>query len=140
MLRVKGKLIREMHDNYVVIGLETTGLSPRYDNIIEFVGIKVSKGKIIDELSLLIKPFYPVSSFISKFTGITNEMLEDKPAITKLPKKSIPSNGKELGLINAVNNNPIIGNKIFSSLETARGGFILISLSFFVVRSFIIGG
>ena len=82
MLRVKGKLIREMHDNYVVIGLETTGLSPRYDNIIEFVGIKVSKGKIIDELSLLIKPFYPVSSFISKFTGITNEMLEDKPAIT----------------------------------------------------------
>ena len=40
----------------------------------------------------------------------------------------------------AVMRNPTIGKTIFSCCETALGAFILMSLSFFVVRSLMIGG
>ncbi|MGA0097183.1 MAG: PHP domain-containing protein, partial [Bacilli bacterium] len=40
----------------VVFDLETTGLSSRYDRIIEIGALRVRKGEIIDRLSLLINP------------------------------------------------------------------------------------
>lgn len=81
IIRSKGSLVRDVVDEYIVLDLETTGLSPNYDEIIEFSGLRIKDGNIIEELSMLIKPEYKVSGFISNFTGITNEMLEDKPSI-----------------------------------------------------------
>jgi len=77
----KGKLLREFHDKYIVIDLETTGLSSTMNEIIEFCGIKIENGQIIDELTILIKPSYPVDAFITSLTGISNEMLIDESDI-----------------------------------------------------------
>lgn len=76
----KGCSLVEMPFEYCTIDLETTGLMPSFDEIIEFAGVKVREGKIIDQFSTLIKPHEPIDSFITQLTGITNEMLIDQPS------------------------------------------------------------
>lgn len=73
---------------YVVFDLETTGLSPFRDEIIEIGAVKVDKdGKIIETFNTLVKPTKPITKFIQDLTGISNEMLENAPSIyTVLPK------------------------------------------------------
>ena len=77
----KGKSLTNKLSDFVVIDLETTGFMPDYDEIIEFSGIKISNGKIVDEYSTLIKPSCGIDTFVSSLTGITNEMFEDSPSI-----------------------------------------------------------
>lgn len=62
--------------DYVVVDIETTGLSPDKCEIIELSAIKIINGEIAETFSKLIKPKQKVSSFISSLTGITNKMLE----------------------------------------------------------------
>ena len=56
------------------------------------------------------------------------------------PKKNIPSSGNAPGAMKAVSRRPTSENAIFSNLETDRGGFIRMSLSFLVVSNFMMGG
>lgn len=78
----------QMNTGYVVFDLETTGLSPFKDEIIEIGAVKVDNdGKIVDTFTTLVKPTQPVSEFIQNLTGISNEMLADAPSIyTTLPR------------------------------------------------------
>lgn len=69
---------------YCVYDLETTGLSNRYDHTIEFGGVKVKGGEIIDTLQLFIKPPVPINSFIAEKTNITNAVVAHAPAINEV--------------------------------------------------------
>lgn len=83
----KGKSLLCVPDRYVIVDIETTGLDPDCCEIIELGALKVDYGKVTDEYASLIKPSEPIDSFISKLTGITNEMLSDAPRIeTALPE------------------------------------------------------
>lgn len=62
-------------DNYVLVDIETTGLSPVNDEIIEIGAIKVKDCKIVDQYNELIKINRKLSPFITNLTGITDEML-----------------------------------------------------------------
>lgn len=74
-------------ENYTVLDIETTGLSPINDNIIEISGLKVRDNKVVKEFSSLIKSDKPVNGFITNLTGITDSMLSDAPDIkTVLPE------------------------------------------------------
>lgn len=81
--KYKGSNIISFPDSYCVIDIETTGLSPAYDSIIEVSAIKVSAGNITETFSSLVQPFSTsneyVDEFITKLTGITNEMLSSAP-------------------------------------------------------------
>jgi DNA polymerase-3 subunit alpha (Gram-positive type) len=68
---------------YVVFDLETTGLFNEDEDIIEFGGIRVKDGNVIDRLDVLIKPTKPVPSFISELTHITNDTLADKKSFSE---------------------------------------------------------
>lgn len=69
-----------MHDTPLVfLDIETTGGSPRYARITEIGAVRVEKGKITHEYSQLLQPEQPVPFFITKLTGITDEMLWDAP-------------------------------------------------------------
>ena len=61
-------------------------------------------------------------------------------SLIKLPSIKQPIKGAALGTISTVMTVTIIGNKIFSFLETSLGFYILIALSFLVVNNLIIGG
>ena len=67
--------------NYVVFDLETTGLSARYDKIIEFGAVKVIDGVIVDNIDFFIDPMMELNDFIVKLTHITNSMVRGKTKI-----------------------------------------------------------
>ena len=70
--------------DYVVFDFETTGLSPLKDEIIEFGAVKISNGEKVDEFSALVKPRKRVSAKITDITGISEEMLRNKPSIEQV--------------------------------------------------------
>ena len=83
----KGKSLLDCIEDYTVIDLETTGLDPSYDEIIEFAAIKVESGVVVSEFQSLVKPSLPINGFITELTGITNEMLSTAPIMeTILPR------------------------------------------------------
>lgn len=77
----KGKSCIGFPTSYCVVDLETTGLSADFDEIIEIGAIKYQEGVEVDRFQTLVKPEYPVDSFITELTGITNQMLADAPKI-----------------------------------------------------------
>ena len=77
----KGKSSILFPDDYVVVDIETTGLSPQYDEIIEIVAIKYKSGEKADVFSTLVKPEYEIDEYITELTGITNEMVATAPKI-----------------------------------------------------------
>ncbi|URM53213.1 PolC-type DNA polymerase III [Mycoplasma sp. SG1] len=62
---------------FIVFDLETTGFYASVNEIIEFAGIKIVDGKIVDKLEIFLKPSQPINDFIQNLTGISNEMLKD---------------------------------------------------------------
>lgn len=88
--KLKGRSLLEAAENYVVLDLETTGLDPSWDEIIEIAAIKVENGATVDQYQTLVKPSYPIDAFITEMTGITNEMLSTAPSINEvLPAFSV---------------------------------------------------
>ena len=61
--------------DYVAFDLETTGLNPETDQIIEIGALKVKDGKVVDRFMEFVKPDQPISNAITNITGITNEMV-----------------------------------------------------------------
>lgn len=66
---------------YVVFDLETTGLEPTKDEIIEIGACKIVNGKIEEVFSTFVKPNRKIPKEITDLTGITNQMVEDAPSI-----------------------------------------------------------
>lgn len=65
----------------IVIDIETTGLDPYNNKITEIAGIKIIDGTITDSFCQLINPEVLISNEITQLTGITNEMVKNKPTI-----------------------------------------------------------
>lgn len=65
-----------MIDSFVALDIETTGLNPVTDCIIEIGAIKVMDGIITERFSELIDPGIRLTEKIIELTGITDEMLE----------------------------------------------------------------
>ena len=88
VLRYRAPTNRRIRDcRLVIFDFETTGLDSYKDRIIEIGGLAVEGGKAVGEFSTLIKPEIPLPMAASKITGITEEMLADKPPIEEeLPK------------------------------------------------------
>lgn len=70
-----------MKTSLVVVDIETTGISPTANMITEIGAIKVVDDQIVDTFSQLINPEANVSEQITQITGLTNEMLKDKPVL-----------------------------------------------------------
>lgn len=79
----KGKSLVAFPENYTVIDIETTGLSPEWDEIIELAAIHYEKGVKTAEYLTLVHPENAVDEYITELTGITNEMLADAPTINE---------------------------------------------------------
>jgi len=71
-------------NEYIVVDLETTGLDPATDKIIEVAAVKIKRSLIVEEFSTLIDPQIPISEEISALTGIDNAMVEGQPQIKEI--------------------------------------------------------
>jgi DNA polymerase-3 subunit epsilon len=64
---------------FVVVDVETTGMSAVDDRMTEIAMMKVRNGVLQDEFSTLINPLVTISNFITDLTGIDNLMVRDAP-------------------------------------------------------------
>jgi len=76
--------VLEIKESFVIVDIETTGLSRYRHKITEISAIKFKDGEIIDEFTTLVNPETKIPSFITKLTGITNEMVKDSPKIHQI--------------------------------------------------------
>lgn len=98
----KAKNLLNFVDDYVLVDIETTGLSPINDDIIEIGAIKVVQNKIVDTYNELIRINKRLPDKIVSLTGITDEMLRNG----RMPSTVL----KEF--VNFVNDNVIIGHNV----------------------------
>ncbi|MBN1289684.1 MAG: hypothetical protein JXA49_08625 [Actinobacteria bacterium] len=69
---------------YCVIDIETTGLDPQRDRIIEVAVIKGRGSSTIDTFKKLINPGIPIPFHIELLTGIDEEMVSGQPAMDEI--------------------------------------------------------
>ncbi len=74
-----GKSVLAFPEDYTVLDLETTGLDPRRDLIIEYAAVKVRGGRVADTFQSLCDPGFPIPAQIEAITGITTEMVRFAP-------------------------------------------------------------
>lgn len=74
----------EFVNDYVLVDIETTGLSPVNNEIIEIGALRVRNNIIVDTFSYLIKPSSIIPYYITNITGITNDMVEFAPSISEV--------------------------------------------------------
>ena len=65
--------------SWAVIDIETTGINPSTDEIIDLGFLQFEGTKLVRTFSSLVRPANQVSSFITKLTGITNDHLKKAP-------------------------------------------------------------
>src|SRR5690606_11335381 len=70
--------------HWSVIDIETTGINPGVDEIIDLGFLQFEGTKLVRKFSSLVKPEHEVSPFITKLTGITNKMLKLAPSWDKV--------------------------------------------------------
>ena len=72
-----------LDSDFVVFDLETTGLNPKDDHIIEIGAVKISDRKFVDSFSTLVHTDKMLSEKIIELTSITDDMLEGQPDINE---------------------------------------------------------
>ncbi|RSX55631.1 DNA polymerase III subunit epsilon [Bifidobacterium dolichotidis] len=71
----------QLPTDYVALDLETTGFSPRYEDILEIGAVRVRNGRVAEEFSQLIRPNKQISPKVEQLTGITLDTVRDAPEI-----------------------------------------------------------
>lgn len=85
----KGKSIIAFPADYCMVDVETTGLSPEWNDIIEIGAIRYRDGVEAERFQSLVQPPASdegeyVDSYIEKLTGITNAMLAEAPVASEV--------------------------------------------------------
>ena len=86
----------------VAIDIETTGLDPQKDAIIEIAAVRFNGHRVEDEWTKLINPGRPIPRLITQLTGINDEMVRQAP----------PLNAVLQDLADFVGDDPVIGHNI----------------------------
>lgn len=68
-----------MENSYVALDLETTGLRPLSDHILEIGAVKVEEGEVTGTFETFIDSGIAIPPRITELTGITEKMVEGSP-------------------------------------------------------------
>jgi len=74
---------------FAIIDIETTGASYKYGKITEIAVVIHNGTEITDTFSTLIDPEMDIPYFITRLTGITNEMVAGAPKFYEIAKKIV---------------------------------------------------
>ena len=73
-----------MKGEYIAFDLETTGLNPSTDEIIEIGIARFRDGELLDQFQSFAKPSIPIPADITHLTGIHPEDVEEAPDFSEL--------------------------------------------------------
>lgn len=79
--------------DYVALDLETSGLNPSENQIIEIGMAKVCDGEITETYSRLLNPKEKLSQRIVELTGITDEMVAGQPHVSEVIDEIVSLSG-----------------------------------------------
>ena len=97
------KLLKKIKfSEFVSLDLETTGLSKIENEIIEISALFFKNGKVVDEITTLVKPNKSIPKNITDITSIDNLMVQESPSINEVLDD----------LINFLENKIIVGHNI----------------------------
>lgn len=82
--------------DYVVFDLETTGLSPETDEIIEISALRVRNGQAESSFSTLVNPGRPIPASATDINGITDEMVLNRPVLKDALKDFLDFAGDDI--------------------------------------------
>ena len=102
-------------DSIVALDIETTGLDPDRDLIIEIGAVRFKDHRIEDEWSTLINPGRHIPPFITQLTGITDQMVLQAPPISAILSD----------LTAFIGNAPVLGHNVRFDLSFLRRHGIL---------------
>lgn len=77
----RGKRLAGYVPDYVVFDLETTGIDPESDAIIEISAVKAMGGRVTDVFSTLVNPERPIPFRATQVNGITDGMVAEAPKL-----------------------------------------------------------
>ena len=83
-----------LDDVWVSLDLETTGLSPDGDEIIEVGAVKFQGDRTIDTFQSLVNPQLTLTQFIKRYTGITQEEVDRAPPFSTVARDLVPFIGR----------------------------------------------
>lgn len=92
----QGKLLNEYIEDYVVFDLETTGVSPYNDEVIEISAVKARKGKVVEEFSELVNPQRTIPFAASRVNNITDDMVSDAPLFDEVLRNFLKFVGEDV--------------------------------------------
>jgi ATP-dependent DNA helicase DinG len=102
-------------DSIVAVDIETTGLDPEKDAIIEIGAVRFNERRVESEWSTLINPGRRIPPFVTQLTGITDQMVLQSPSIQAV-----------LADLEAfVGNSPVLGHNVAFDLAFLRRQRIL---------------
>jgi DNA polymerase-3 subunit epsilon len=99
--------------DYCVLDTETTGLSAARDAVIEIGMLRVRQHEIVAEYSQIIQPGRRIDPFITRLTGITNEMTEGMPRMREVEDEVMAFLGEDV----------IVGHNISFDIRFLQAGF-----------------
>ncbi|MCM1182409.1 MAG: 3'-5' exonuclease [Roseburia sp.] len=76
--------MNDVRENYVVFDIETTGLSPKYEKIIEIGAARIADGEVADTFSTFVNPGKSLPPRIVELTGITDIDVINAPYIEEI--------------------------------------------------------
>ena len=71
---------------YIFLDVETTGLSPERDAIVQLSALRFFGDKAIDSICTYVNPGIPIPPRATGIHGITNEMVKNAPVISQIEK------------------------------------------------------
>ena len=87
--------------NWALIDIETTGLDPSYDQIIDIGFLQFNGTKLVKTYSSLVRSEVKLSKFIQKLTGIDQDMVKNAPVWKKSEEELLDLDGHSLIAHNA---------------------------------------
>ncbi len=101
-----------IEDTWVALDLETTGLSPDGDAIIEVGAVKFQGDEELDSYTSLVNPYRSLDSFIRRYTGISQEEVDAAPPFSDVAPR----------LASFIGSAPVVGHNIAFDLDFLRSG------------------
>ncbi len=103
----KSLKVNEYPDDYVIFDIETSGLNPSKDKIIEIGAVKYINNRKVDEFNYLINPNVKLEKIITEVTGLTDHDLIDKPNIKEILPK----------FLDFIGDYPVIGHNVSFDID-----------------------